>query len=107
MPEQLQFPFPSLDFPGRTTLTAAEIAERLGWSEKHVCDLFTEGELPALDGKGKKAKRGSYRVPIESYRDFITGRMTGPRRTDLLRHLPKAAIRELIRDLTEYLNTAP
>jgi hypothetical protein len=101
--EQLQFPFPSLDFPGRTTLTAAEIAGRLGYDEKHVRDLITEGELPAIDGKGKDATRGSYRVPIENYRDFVTARMTGPRRIELLRHLPKPVLRELVRELNEHL----
>lgn len=104
-PEQLQFPFPSLDFPGRTTLTAAEIAARLGWDEKHVRDLIAEGELPGIDGKGKGATRGSYRVPAESYRDFITARMTGPRRVELLRHLPKPVLRELVRELNEFLKT--
>ncbi|PTX95748.1 helix-turn-helix domain-containing protein [Opitutus sp. ER46] len=103
MPEQLQFPFPSLDFPGRTTLTAAEIAARLGWDEKHVRDLITEGELPGIDGKGKGASRGSYRVPAESYRDFITARITGQRRIELLRHLPKPVLRELVRELNEFL----
>lgn len=101
--EQLQFPFPSLDFPGRTTLTAAEIAERLGFDEKHVRDLITEGELPGIDGKGKGATRGAYRVPIENYRDFVTARMTGPRRIELLRHLPKPVLRELVRELNEHL----
>jgi excisionase family DNA binding protein len=105
MAEQLQFPFPSLDFPGRTTLTAGEIAERLGYDEKHVRDLITEGELPALDGKGRAARRGSYRVPIENYRDFITSRMTGSRRIELLRDLPKPVLRELIRELNEFSKT--
>lgn len=105
MNEQLQFAFPSLDFPGRSTLTAAEIAARLGWDEKHVRDLIIEGELPGIDGKGKGSKRGSYRVPAESYRDFITARMTGARRIDLLRHLPKATLRELVRELNEFLRS--
>ncbi len=103
--EQLQFPFPSLDFPGRTTLTAAEIAERLGWDEKHVRNLITDGELPGIDGKGKDASRGSYRVPVESYRDFVVARMTGPKRIELLRKLPKPVLRELVRELNEYLKT--
>jgi hypothetical protein len=103
--EQLQFPFPSLDFPGRTTLTAHEIAERLGWDEKHVRNLIIEGEIPGLDGKTKDAKRGSYRVPAESYRDFITSRVTGPRKIELLRHLPKPVLRELVRELNEFLKT--
>lgn len=104
--EQLQFPFPSLDFPGRSTLTVAEIAAKLGWTEKHVGDLVAEGELPGIDGKGKDASRASYRVPVESYRDFIVGRVTGARRLELLRHLPKATLRELVRELNDFLKTA-
>ncbi|MBL9187902.1 MAG: helix-turn-helix domain-containing protein [Opitutaceae bacterium] len=105
MSEQLQFAFPSLDFPGRTTLTAAEIAERLGFDEKHIRDLINEGELPGIDGKGKDATRGSFRVPIENYRDFITARMTGARRIDLLKNLPPATVRTLVRELNEWLRT--
>lgn len=105
MSEQLAFPFPSLDFPGRTTLTAEEIATRLGWEPKHVRQLIAEGELPGIDGKGKGATRASYRVPIENYRDFIAARMTGERRIEMLRHLPKATLRELVQELQEFLKT--
>jgi len=101
--EQLRFAFPSLDFPSRTTLTTAQIAECLGWDEKHVRDLITEGELPGIDGMGKSATRGSYWVSIENYRDFIAARMTGPRRIDLLRDLPKPVLRELVRKLSVFL----
>jgi len=105
MSEQLQFAFPSLDFPGRITLTVSEIAERLGWTAKHVSDLIIEGELCAVDGKGKGASRSSFRVPVESYLDFITARVTGPRRRELLTSLPRATLRELVRELQEFLRT--
>lgn len=103
--EQLQFPFPSLDFPGRTTLTVDEIAEKLGVTAKHVGDLIAENELQGVDAAGKDASRRCMRVPVESYRDFVTARMTGPRRMELLRHLPKATLRELVRELNEFLKT--
>jgi hypothetical protein len=96
-------PFPSLDFPGRVTLTSEEIANRLGWDVKHIRDLINEGIIPGVDGRGKNATRGTYQVPIESYRDFITARMTGPRRIELLRNLPKATLREIVRELNEFL----
>ncbi|MES2697494.1 MAG: helix-turn-helix domain-containing protein [Verrucomicrobiota bacterium] len=101
----LPFPFPSLDFPERATLTPVQIASRLGLAEKHIRDLINEGEIPAVDGKGKGTKRGSYRVPTESYRDFVLVRMTGPRRMDLLCQLPKPVLRELVRELTAFLKS--
>lgn len=103
MPEQLQFPFPSLDFPGRVTLLAREIAERLGYDEKHIRDLIAEGDLRGIDGKGSGSTRGSYRVPVESYRDFIMTRMTGDRRVELLKQLPKPVLRALVKELNEFL----
>jgi len=106
--EQLQFPFASLDFPGRTSLYLHEIAEKLGISVDQVSDLCDDGSLVAVDCSSKETKSGrrALRIPIESYRDFITGRMTGPRRLELLRHLPKATIRELVRELQDYLRAA-
>jgi hypothetical protein len=106
MNEQLQFAFPLLDFPGRTTLTVAEIAAKLGWTEKHIGDLVTEGELPAINGAGKNASRGSYRIPVESYRDWVTARMTGERRVELLKHLPRATLFELVRELNAFLKAS-
>ena len=102
--EQLQFAFPSLDFPGRTTLTAEEVAERLGWDVKHVRDLITEGELPGINGKGKGVTRATYRVPIEAYRDFVTARITGPRQLDMLRQLPRETLQALVQELSAFLN---
>ena len=41
----------------------------------------------------------------ESYRDFIIARMTGPRRRELLKSLPRATLRELVRELNEFLRS--
>ncbi len=108
MPEQLQFPFPSLDFPGRTALYPHEIAERCGMSVDQVYDLCADGSLVAVDISSKVTKSGrrALRVPIESYRHFVVARMTGPLRTELLRKLPKATLRELVRELTALLREA-
>ena len=100
---QLVFPFPSLDFPGRATLTVGEIAAKLGWTEKHILNLIGAGDLPCLNGKGREATRGSFRVPVECYRDFITARLTGSRRLELLCLLPKPTLRELVRELSAFL----
>jgi hypothetical protein len=105
MPEQLQFPFPSLDFPGRSTLLVWEIAERLGVSEKHLFNEVDEGALTVLDLKAAQSSRRCARVPIECYRDYVLGRLTGPLadRAALLRNLPAVTRRQLIRELQESL----
>jgi len=99
------FPFPSLDFSGRVTLTVLEVAAKLGWTAKHVADLIVEGQLGALDGKGKSAYRSSYRIPIEDYREFIVSRMTGPRPYELFTSLSRARLSEIARELNDFLKT--
>lgn len=106
MVEQLQFPFPSLDFPGRTTLTVTEMARRLGVSDQTILNLADEGEIPGVDLKGKHATRRCLRVPIESWRNFVLSRLTGPMQRDFLRALPKATLRELHREIGEWLRAA-
>ncbi len=101
--EQLVFPFASLDFPGRAVLTVDEISERLGVTSQHVLDLVEENELPALDLAGKNATRRTVRVPAESYREFVLSRMTGPMRSEFMRQLPKATLRELRREIDQLL----
>lgn len=96
-------PYTSIAFGGKVTLTPLEIASRLGWNEKHVRDLIADGELPAIDGKSAGAIRSSFRVPTESYRDFVARRMTGRRRTELLKALPRESLQELVTELTQYL----
>lgn len=105
-PAQLDF-FPSLDFPGRTTLMVSEIADRLGYSAKHVCGLIEDGSIPALDGKSQDAAKPSFRVPIESYRNFIVARVNGPMRSEFIRALPAATRRALIAELQASLKANP
>ncbi|MCX6951168.1 MAG: hypothetical protein NTV51_03140 [Verrucomicrobia bacterium] len=100
---QLVFPFPSLDFPGRATLTVKEIAAKLGWTAKHIINLIGDGEMPCLNGRGRGVRRGTFRVPLECYRDFVTARLTGGRRLELLCLLPKDTLRELVRELSAFL----
>ncbi|MBI5770809.1 MAG: hypothetical protein HZA93_23735 [Verrucomicrobia bacterium] len=107
--EQLQFPFASLDFPGRTLLYPHEIAGdkgRLGMSMDHFHDLVSEGVLVAIDIASPGAVRRELRVPIESYRDFIVARMTGPRRREFLTALPEPTRTTLIVELFESLQNA-
>jgi hypothetical protein len=106
MPEQLQFPFASLDFPAdRTAITVKEFAAKVNYTEKHVADLIAEGALGAIDGRGLGASRGSYRIPIENYRKFILERLTVPaEQARFLAGLPAATKRELIRELQASLS---
>ncbi len=104
MPEQLQFPFPSLDFPGRTMLNLDEVREKTGLSKQHLIDSIVEGKLQANDFRGTGSKRALYRIPIECYRDFIVRTLTAPvERMRLLRELPKATLRELVKEINEFL----
>lgn len=106
MTEQLQFPFASLDFPGRVSLRVEEVATKLGLTPKHITDLIVEGKLAANDHRGVDASRACYRIPIEAYRDYICRTLTTPaERLRALKHLPKATLRELVRELQEYLRT--
>jgi len=104
MTEQLQFPFASLDFPGRVTLKVYEVAAKLGVTEQHVIDLITEGKLGAIDLRGKGASRSLYRIPIEAYRDYVVRCLTTPtEKMRLLRDLPRATLRELQREIAQFL----
>lgn len=99
MPAQLNF-FASLDFPeDRTVLTVGEIAAKTRYTVQHILNHIEAGELTALDGSGKDAKRGSMRVPIESYRNFILRRLTNPKADDALPTLPEATRIALIGEL--------
>ena len=70
--------FPSLDFPGRTTLYAHEVAAKLGCSERHVFDLIDEGRIDALNltGAGNRTARRSIRIPREAWLRFLASRST-------------------------------
>jgi hypothetical protein len=66
---------PSLDFPpGRTTLTLQEIAKKLSCTVNHLIHFIEDGSLQAVNIQGPGAKRNLWRVPIESYRQFVTKR---------------------------------
>ena len=109
MGEQLQFGFfASLDFPGRTTLRVEEIAEKLGVTTQHILDLIDEKRLTAMDVRGEGATRATYRVPVEAYRNYVAATLTEPAESlRLLRHLPRATLRELVRELNEFLKANP
>lgn len=116
---QFEFPFASLDFPGRTTIKVVEMAARLGVSWQHVVNGIDSGEIAALDVSAKSTRTGKayYRIPAESYRAYVIRNVTGPVRDQFIsklpestrrdlfleigRTLPKALLRELIDQLTD------
>jgi hypothetical protein len=104
---QLDF-FPSLDFPGRSTLYLHEIGERIGCTVKHLLTLIDDGSIPGLDLSSRTSGRRSMRVPVESYRAFVLRRLTAPAESQMLflRQLPVATRRQLLRDITESLRAA-
>lgn len=108
MSEQLQFGFfACLDFEGRVTLSVREVALRLGYTTRHVIGWIESGELAAFDGRGTaKATRAAWRIPIDAYRDFVRARITGPGRQAFLAALPKATLRELLREIQTLLRKA-
>ena len=75
---QLQFEFPSLDFPGRTALYPQEVADRAGLSLQHILDLIEEGVIVAIDfsGRGNLTDRRTLRIPLENWRAFLLSRKT-------------------------------
>jgi hypothetical protein len=106
MPDVLQLDFfPSLDFPGRTTVLVREIAARLGVSEKHLFREIDSGALVVLDLKAAGSSRRCARVPVESYRAYIEKHLTAPvtQRSEFIRHLPVAVRRSLLREIEESL----
>lgn len=103
-PEQLTF-LASLDFPGRTTLYLREIAERLGCTVAHLLNEIDACEFVGIDISATRSLRRAMRIPIESYRNYILKRLTGPAdfKMQFLRDLPAATRRQLIEELQQSL----
>ena len=105
---QLDF-LASLDFPGRTTLSLGEIAEKVGCTVQHLLNQIDEGKFVGLNIAGQRAARRAIRVPVECYRAWLMACLTGPVdvRMQFLRDLPAATRRELIDQLRASLITNP
>ena len=76
MSKDAKIEFPSLDFPGRTTLYPHECATRIGCHVDHIYDLVEEGIIKGVNIAGETKGRRTVRIPIESWRAFITSRTT-------------------------------
>lgn len=102
---QESFPFWSLDFEGRDTLTVDEIAAKLRCTRQHILDLIDERALGAIDiaGRDNKTSRRAARVPIECWRDFVLASMTTEYQRSPLKDLPTAALIKLQADIRAHL----
>lgn len=105
--EQLTF-FPSLDFPGRTTLGLLEISEKLGCSVQHLLNEIDRGAFAGLNIAASGAKRREMRIPVEAYRAYVLSKLTGPvdLRMQFLADLPIASRREVAQGIFATLGPA-
>lgn len=106
--QQIDF-FASLDFPGRSTVTLAEVKERLGCSLQHLLNEVDSNALTGLDIRSAAVSRRALRIPIECYKKYVLTKLTGPVDFQMrfLRDLPAATRRQLIADLQASLKTHP
>lgn len=76
--EAAKIEFPSLDFPGRTTLYPHECATRIGCHVDHIYDLIEEGALKGINisGGNNLTERRCVRIPIEAWRAFLRAKTT-------------------------------
>jgi hypothetical protein len=104
-PQQIELLFVSLDFPGRTVLTLAEISGRIGFCERQILNFVDSGELIAIDGARNGASRRALRIVAESYRAFVIRRLTGTPegQVQFLQQLPKETLKGLLNDITSIL----
>ncbi len=100
---QMIFPFESLDIQHRSVLTVDDIRKKLRVSVDHVINLVEAGELKNVNTAVSELKRKQYRIPIESYRDFIIRRMSGPARKEFLQSLPRDTLLKVYHQLKELL----
>lgn len=102
-PQQLEFPFFSMDFVDRAALSVKEVATKLGCSERHIHDLIDEGTLGCIN-LSPNGLRNYRKIPIEAYRDFILRNFSGELRRQFLRTLPRDTIKLLHNDIIQILN---
>lgn len=93
-PQQLSLPFACLDFPGRDTVSAREVAAKLGVTTQHVLDHLDSGRLCAID-TALSASRRNPRIAVDEYRRWVLSMLTAPAQRALLAELPRPTLRAL------------
>lgn len=99
---QLSLPFACLDFPGRDTVAVREIAAKLGVTSQHILDHIDAGTLVAVDTK-LVGSRSNRRVPVDEYRRWVIGRLTGPARVQFFAELPRETLRQIAAEVAARL----
>ena len=102
-PVQLAFTFACLDFPGRATVSLAEIAAKLGGTVAHYWNLVDDDQLVALDLKRRVGSRRMIRVPVDEYRRFVIAKLTSTKRHEFLAELPTETLREIAAEIAARL----
>lgn len=67
-----RLPYASVEFESERPLLTKEVAAKLSMTAKHAERLIATG-VCAIDCRGKGSSRAVWRVPVESYRDFLAG----------------------------------
>lgn len=102
---QLSLPFACIDFPDRTTVSVAEIAAKIGKTERHILDHIEAGRLVALN-TALVDTRSSLRVTVDEYRRWVLSLLTAPARRTFLQELPHATLLELQAEIQLLLSPA-
>ncbi len=103
---QLALPFACIDFPDRTSVTAAEIAAKLGVTAQHILDHIEAGKLVAIDTTLATSRRNP-RVAVDEYRRWVLSLLTAPARRTFLAELPTPTLRELQQEIAALLSKTP
>jgi predicted transcriptional regulator len=100
--QQLALPFACLDFPDRDSVSAREIAAKLGVTRQHILDHIEAGKLVAIDTSLVGTRRNP-RVAVDEYRRWVLSLLTAPARRSFLTELPHATLRELQQEIAAIL----
>ncbi|PXA04337.1 hypothetical protein DDZ13_07335 [Coraliomargarita sinensis] len=93
----------SLLFEGRSTLQLAEVEAKLGVTKRHLINLIEAGQLNAVNISKMGSPRVHYRIPVESYEEFIAARLLADAGCSPLFEFPKPALENLYNRLKAHL----
>jgi hypothetical protein len=76
MSDDSPLPWPSVDFPGRSSITSLEVSLVLKCSFEHVGNLCRSGDLK---GTREGKNRNGYRIALADWRAFVRERSSPER----------------------------
>jgi excisionase family DNA binding protein len=93
-------------FPDRKSLTVEEVAVRLRFTPTHIKNLIRDGELNAVNiSKDVEDSRVRYRIPIESYHEFLGARVVHDQNVSPIFDLPEDVQLDIYRRLRSKFET--